>query len=134
MRYFHNFYGIFQVSGKVGLTVGFDYGAEEKSPETTGTNVWISPVVIAKFTINDKLSIGMRAEYYEDENGVIIATGTPNGFKTTGVSANFDYLVLPNAIWRVEVRNFASKDNVFQKDDGASKTDTFVTTALALSF
>lgn len=138
MRYFHNFYGIFQVSDKVGLTIGFDYGIEEKSSETTATNAWMSPVVIARFTVNKKISIGVRGEYYDDKNGVIIpmaiGTATPNGFKTTGVSANFDYLVLSNAVWRVEVRNFNSKDNIFQKGDDASKTNTVVTTALAVSF
>lgn len=134
MRYFHNFYGIFQLSEKVGLIVGFDYGVEEKSAETSSTNSWLSPVVIARFAITDKAAIAVRAEYYDDSKGVIVATGTPNGFKTTGLSANFDYQIIPNALWRVEVRNFTSKDEVFVKEDNASKSDTFVSTSLAISF
>jgi hypothetical protein len=134
MRYFHNFYGIFQLSDKVGVTLGFDYGVEEKNPEKSSTNAWMSPVVIARFFVSDKVTIGLRGEYYEDRHGVIIATGTPNGFRTTGVSANFDYQLLPNAIWRVEARNFTSKDEVFVKGEGTSKSNTFVTTSLAVSF
>lgn len=134
MRYFHNFYGIFQLSNKIGLIVGIDYGTEEKGSDTSGTNSWMSPVVIAKFAINDNVSIGVRAEYYEDKGGVIIATGTPNGFRTTGVSANFDYSFLPNAVWRVEIRNLNSKDSIFQKVNDVSKTNTFVSSALAVSF
>lgn len=134
MRYFHNFYGIFQVSEKVGLTVGFDYGVEEKSPETSSTNSWLSPVIIARFVLNDKIALALRGEYYDDESGVIIATGTPNGFKTTGVSANLDYQVLPNALWRIEVRSFNSKDEVFEDGDGVSSANMFASTSLAISF
>jgi hypothetical protein len=134
MRYFHNFYGIFQVSDKVGVIVGFDYGVEEKDPETTSTNSWMSPVVIVKFTVNDKVAVALRGEYYEDEHGIIIATGTPNGFKTTGISANLDYMISPNVMWRIEARNFTSKDEVFVKENNTTKNNTFVSTSLALSF
>lgn len=134
MRYFHNFYGIFQVSDKVGLILGLDYGVEEQSAETSSTNPWLSPVVIAKFTLGEKLALALRGEYYEDENGIIIATGTPNGFKTTGLSANLDYMITPNAVWRFEIRNFTSKDEVFTENGAPSKSNTFVGTSLAVSF
>jgi hypothetical protein len=133
MRYFHNFYGIFQLSEKVGLTVGFDYGVEEKNAETSATNAWLSPVAIAKFTLSAKAAIAVRAEYYDDEHGIIIATNAPGGFKTTGLSANFDYSILPNAVWRLEIRNFTSKDEVFMKDGEPSKTNTSIATSLAVS-
>lgn len=134
MRYFHNFYGIFTLSRMIAVTVGLDYGVEEKSPESNSTNSWWSPVLIARFTLTDKLMIGLRGEYYNDKHGVIIATGTPNGFKTSGISANFDYAISPNALWRLEVRTLASRDSIFQHEDGTSKTNTFVTTSLAVSF
>lgn len=134
MRYFHNLYGIFQLSEKVGITVGFDYGIEEKSPETSSTNAWLSPVIIARFNLTDKLALAVRGEYYDDEHGIIIATGTPNGFKTTGVSVNVDYLIMSNAVWRIEVRNLNSKDEIFEDGDGSSNTDTLVSTSLAISF
>lgn len=134
MRYFHNFYGIFQVSEKVGLTLGFDYGVEEQSPQTSSTNSWMSPVIIARFSLSEKAALAIRGEYYEDKNGVIISTGSPNGFKTTGFSANFDYLVLPNAMWRIEIRNFASKDEIFTEGEGSTKSNTFLSTSLAISF
>ena len=134
MRYFHNFYGIFQVSKAVGITVGLDYGMEEKNPESSSTNSWISPIIIARFALSEKLALAVRGEYYQDENGVIIATGTPNGFKTTGVSANFDYQLNANALWRVEVRHLTGKDAIFEDGNDVSKNNTFVTTALAISF
>lgn len=134
MRYFHNLYGTFQFTDKLGLIVGFDLGAEEKSPDVSTTNTWYSPVVIVKYTVNNKLSIAARGEYYDDENGVIIATGTMNGFKTTGLSINLDYAIVPNALWRIEARNLSSKDAIFVKDSEAVNDNFFISTALAISF
>ena len=34
--------------------------------------------------LTNKWAVALRGEYYSDENGVIIATGTTNGFKTIG--------------------------------------------------
>lgn len=134
MRYFHNFYGIFQLTDKVGLTLGFDYGLEEKGATITRTNSWFSPVVIAKIGLTPRASFAVRGEYYDDRHGVIISSGGPDGFRATGVSANFDYLILPNAMWRIEARRFSSDDEIFTDDNGQRKSDTFVSTALAISF
>lgn len=134
MRYFHNFYSIFQLTVKLGLTVGFDYGVEEKYPNTNSINTWLSPVALVRYAWNEKLSMAIRGEYYQDENGVIISTGTPNGFKTIGLSGNVDYFVLPNAVWRVEIRNFIAEDAIFASEKSPEKDNTFVSTSLALSF
>jgi len=134
MRYFHNFYAVVQILEKVGLTIGFDYGVEEKNSETNTMNPWLSPVVIVRFTMIDKLAVALRAEYYEDEHGVLIYTGTPHGFKTTGISANVDYAITPNAMWRLEARNFKSKDDIFLQEGEPSSSNTCITTSLAINF
>jgi len=134
MRYFHNFYGIFQVAERLGITLGLDYGIEEKTPDTDTFYTWWSPVIIARYAVTNKIFLAARAEYYEDKHGVIIATETPNGFRTVGWSANFDYQIVPNAVWRIEARSLTSKDAIFQKEEGFSKNNTFVTTSLAVSF
>lgn len=134
MRYFHNFYGIFQVSEKISLTIGFDCGWEDKDINGSGTNSWYSPVVLVRAAINDRLAISARGEYYADEHGVIIATGTPNGFKTGGLSLNLDYQVFPAALWRIEARNFISQDEIFVHNDKQVDNNTFVSTSLAISF
>lgn len=134
MRYFHNFYSIIQVTDRLGLTIGFDYGIQQKSPESSSYNQWLSPIVIARITLNEKASMDVRAEYYADQDGVIITTGTPNGFKTFGLSTNFDYKIASNALWRIEIRNFTSKDEIFTREEKPVKDNTFVTTSLAISF
>lgn len=134
-RYFHNFYGIFQINSVLSAIFGLDIGAEQKNIRSSGMNSWVNPTVILRYAPTAKSAIAMRAEYYEDKNGVIIATGTPNGFRTWGFSANYDYHIANNMLWRMEARTFNSKDDIFSRNNqNMVHHDTFVTTALALSF
>ncbi len=135
MRYFHNLYGIFQLTDKFALTTGFDIGAEQKAKGSEQYNVWYSPVIIAKYIPTEKLSFAARGEYYSDKNGAVIATGTENGFQTFGYSLNTDYWILPNLVWRTEIKNLNSKDNVFLNRDNIFRKNNFsAVTSLAVSF
>ena len=133
-RYFNNFYGQFKFSDKTNLTAGFDIGAQQTLNGSSDYDIWYSPVVILQHKPTAKIQIAARAEYYQDKQGVIIATGTPNGFKTYGLSANFDYFVSDNVLFRIEARNLSSKDEVFLKDGNPTSSNTFLTTSLAISF
>ncbi|WBV60665.1 porin [Chryseobacterium camelliae] len=135
MRYFHNLYGSFRLSKKFALITGFDIGAEQKTKGSDQYNIWYSPVVIAKYSPTEKLSFAARGEYYSDEKGVIIATGTENGFKTFGYSVNADYWIFPNLVWRTEIKNLSSKDDIFLNRDNNLKTNNLMAvTSLAVSF
>lgn len=134
MRYFHNLYGIFQISGNFALAAGFDIGAEQKSKGSKSYHTWYTSVIIARFSPDAKQNIAARVEYYSDENGVIVVTGTPNGFQTWGYSLNYDYLILDNVMWRVEGRAFSSKDKIFIKNGNPTNKNFFLTTSLAVSF
>lgn len=134
MRYFHNFYAQIQLNEKFGLTAGFDIGAQQKSKESSDYNTWYTPILIAKYSPTEKISIAARGEYYRDANGVIIATNTPNGFQTYGYSLNLDYTILNNIVWRIEGRGFTSKDEIFTLDKQPTTQNYFVTTSLAVSF
>ncbi|MCD1117397.1 porin [Chryseobacterium turcicum] len=135
MRYFHNLYAIYQINKKFGLTAGFDIGAEQKVKGSNQYNIWYTPVLIVKYNATDKLSFTVRGEYYQDEKGVIISTGTENGFKTFGYSLNLDYQISPNLVWRTEIRNLSSKDAIFMnRTDEFNKNSLTATTALAISF
>jgi len=133
-RYFSNLYGQFIVSDQVNLTAGFDLGTQQSAPESKSYDAWLSPVLIVQYKPTSTIQMAARAEYYEDTKGVIIATTTPNGFKTYGFSANVDYFVAENVLFRVEARNFSSQDAVFSNNGNPSKSNTFLTTSLAVSF
>jgi len=135
MRYFHNFYGIFQLSKQLAVTTGFDYGLEQKVKGSSAMNHWYSPVIILRYSPDDKNSIAVRGEYYADPKGVIIATGTEDGFKTFGWSINYDRKIINNAVWRIEYRGFSGKNNYFIKNNNSfGSNDNFLTTSLAISF
>ena len=91
-------------------------------------------MLIVKYSINDNWAIAARGEYYCDENGILISTGTPNGFKTTSVSLNVDYALASNLSFRIEGRTLNSKDKVFMKGNTLKKNDTFLTTSVTTSF
>ena len=134
IRYFHNLYGIVKLNDKLAFTAGFDFGAEQNSKGSSDYNTWYSPVLILRLSPDSKNSFAARIEYYEDINGVIINTGTPNGFKTMGYSLNYDHAISDNAVWRIECKSYTSKDEIFVKDDAPTNSNFSITTSLAVSF
>jgi hypothetical protein len=132
MRYFHNLYAIFNATDKFGIILGLDAGIEQKAKGSKEYNYWYSPVLIARYAFIDQLAMAARFEYYEDKAGVIIATGTPNGFGTLGYSLNLDYSPISNAMIRLEGRLLQSyRDEIFQQKDGSF---TKYSPSLAISF
>ena len=134
MRYYNNFYALLNATDKFRITLGFDYGLEQKSKGSSKYNTLYSPVMIFHYQCCNKLAVAVRGEYYNDKNGIIIATGTPNGFQTFGYSLNFDYKISDNVMWRVEGRGLSSKDKIFNIKNQFSYQNYFVTTSLAIAF
>ena len=136
MRYFHNFYGQFQLTDKLGLIAGFDIGAQQKSKGSESYNTWYSPVLIAQYKATEKLAVSARAEYYSDEGEVIVSTATPNGFQTFGYSLNVDIQIMENVLWRLEGRTFNSReDNIFlDADQQPTQNNYFAGTSLSIAF
>ncbi|MGB3155779.1 MAG: porin [Chitinophagaceae bacterium] len=132
-RFFHNIYGLFAITDKIGLTLGFDMGTEEKTPAASSSYTWYSPLGILKYAINNNWTIAGRVEHYNDKKGVIVSTGTPNGFQTTGYSLNIDFAPIKNVLIRLEGRSLNSKDPVFKKGNNVIKNNTFITSSIALS-
>lgn len=134
-RYFHDFYGAFDLTSKVRLLAGFDMGWEQEAPQSDDYNKWYGASVMAQLMATDKLNFAIRGEYYQDKKGVIIATGTPNGFETYGVSLNADYKITPNLMWRTEVKNYSSEEAIFAKNTAETSDNSFsVVTSLAVKF
>ena len=133
-RYYHNTYGIFQFNSKLGLILGFDIGQEQSAKGSNDLNTWYSPAVIFRFSPDLKWALAVRGEYYSDEKGVIVFTGTPNGFKTYGASINVDRSFGDHFVWRTEIKTWHSKDAIFIKDDKSVNNNSVITTSFALTF
>lgn len=134
MRYFNNFYGQFQPIKKFGLIAGFDFGTQQRIKGSSDYDFWFSPVIIGQFAINKTWKTAIRAEYYQDETGIIIPTSTPNGFKTTGLSLNLDYSPTQNIICRLEGRWLNSKDNIFETKTTPTNNNFIIGTSIAIRF
>jgi len=139
-RIFNNLYAQLQVTERFGVIVGCDIGMEQAASGDSlptgqaGSSTWVTPIVIPRYKLGDKSYLAARVEYYQDEKGVIIATGTPNGFTTLGYSLNFDRWVSPNFLWRIEARSLNSEDKIFVDADGkATTSNTFFTASLCIT-
>lgn len=134
MRYFHNFCSQVQLHKSLGMIIGFDIGAQQKSKHGKACDIWYAPVLILKYSPTEKLHVAARGEYYSDANGAIIPTQTPHGFQTFGYSVNLDYRILNNATWRIEGRGLKSKDDIFFFRNRPDSRNFFISTALCVSF
>tara|TARA_B100000676_G_scaffold309141_1_gene371921 strand:+ start:55718 stop:56836 length:1119 start_codon:yes stop_codon:yes gene_type:complete len=135
MRYFHNFYSTFKLSNKLAATVGFDIGIEQKRKGSSTFNKWFNSTVIMRYTPTRNTAMVIRGEYFDDRDNVLLSSITPNSFRTWAFSANFDWHITKNFLWRFEARSLINKDNIFTKQDGTTtETNTALTTALAINF
>jgi hypothetical protein len=133
-RLFHDVYGVFQLNDKIKLILGLDIGQEERSKGSGDYYAWFGTAGILKYAFSGNWAIGLRGEYYRDKNGVIVNTGTPNGFKTSGFSLNIDRKFGENFIWRTEVRTLISEDRIFVMNSDTAKNNTAITTSFAVTF
>jgi hypothetical protein len=134
MRYFSNFYGQFQLTQKLGLIAGFDLGTQQRIKNSSDYDFWMSPVIIGQYQINKTWKTAIRGEYYQDETGIIIPTGTQNGFKTTGLSLNFDYSPTQNLFCRLEGRWLNSRDPIFETNSASKNNNFILATSIAIRF
>lgn len=135
MRYFHNLYGMYKLNPKWEIRAGFDIGAEQKFKGSDAYNIWYTPVLIAYFLPSEKIRMGARAEYYHDENQVMITSGTEDGLQTFGYSLNFDYQILTNLLWRTEIKNFHNRNEVFiNRENELEKNSFSAITSISVNF
>lgn len=132
MRYFNNFYAQFKLTGKTRIISGFDIGVQQKSINSSSYNTWYSPVFILQQVLKEKWIAALRAEFYQDKFSVIIPAETSNGFRTTGLSINVDYMPVSNVQCRWEGRWLKSKDDQFIKENQFISSDFFITTSIAV--
>ncbi|SDJ99962.1 Putative beta-barrel porin-2, OmpL-like. bbp2 [Catalinimonas alkaloidigena] len=134
MRYFHDFYGQFQLTRRWGLIVGFDLGAQQQAKGSRRYHTWYAPVLIARWQAGEKLHVAARGEYYADPHQVIVPTDTPHGFRTCGYSANLDYRLTEQVLWRLEGRRLTSKDRIFTDHGTPARANFALSTSLSATF
>ena len=134
MRYFNNLYGRFQLTDKLILIAGTDFGTQQATKGSSEYNIWFSPTIIGQVNINKTWKTTIRAEYYQDETAIMIPTGSMNGFRTLGLSLNLDYSPTQNIICRVEGRWLSSKDKIFETKTTPINNNFIIATSIAVKF
>lgn len=132
MRYFSNLYWDYKWNSKWRTITGFDFGLQDTSSTNQKHESWLSPILIAQYSMTNKWQSAFRVEYYQDSKNVMVATN--EGFETFGYSINLDYLVNSKVKWRTEARYLDSKQKVFAKDDDWVNSNFFLTTSLSFEF
>ncbi|MBS1942604.1 MAG: porin [Bacteroidetes bacterium] len=133
LRIFNNLYAQVQATDRLDVLIGCDIGVEQAASGDSSA-VWINPTAILRYKASERTFIAARWEMYQDEDGVIIASGTPNGFNAMGYSLNVDRWIAPNVVWRMEARLLNGQEKLFQDAEGMATTaNTVFTTSLALS-
>jgi hypothetical protein len=64
----------------------------------------------------------------------MVVTGSKNGFQIAGISIGYDYKINENALWRIEAKEYAAKDQIFQMNQNSTGKNYSITTSLAVSF
>ena len=133
-RLFNNFYSQITLNKKWRMLAGFDLGMQQKYPKANAYNFWFSPILISQYSFNDKLKTAIRFEHYQDKKNVIVSTLGSSPFIVSGLSLNADYFILPNFLFRMELRGLYGSSNVFQSDANQLKNNRFFATSMAYKF
>ncbi|HEX3071978.1 MAG TPA: outer membrane beta-barrel protein [Ignavibacteriales bacterium] len=116
LRFFHNFYALYSPASKFQTALAFDIGLQESGKDNKYLS-WKGFSLAFKYLLSSKINIGCRAEVYYDKSGLII----PDGLKTSGFSAGFDYYANPHVLFRAEGKYLNADKEIFFSGSGRSK-------------
>ncbi|EIM75227.1 hypothetical protein A3SI_13894 [Nitritalea halalkaliphila LW7] len=137
MRYFNNLYGIFQLSNRLDLILGFDFGFQEAAAENVAAernmDTWIAPVGILRMELNERWAVALRGEYYQDKEGVIIESISPDGIRATGASFTLDRMITKNILFRMEARQLYNASPIFEQNNQLVRNNTHIIGSLAIT-
>ena len=131
MRYFHNLYAIWQLSGKWALQGAFDVGAEQLSKGSSNYNYWYTYTLGSRYSFSGKWSLGLRAEYFRDKGGVLVVSDTGLPFSSMGASVNMDRDLFGGLVFRMEARTLFSKDAIYLRNGVDVRSNHALTVSLA---
>lgn len=134
-RLYNDFIAQFNPTSTWQLAAVFDIGIQGRSASTGGTADWYGATAIAKYHVSSEVAVVGRLERYADPSQVVVATGVPAAFKTSGGSLGVDVSPVPRLLWRTEVRGYDSDGAVWpeHRPGSHSRTDAFAVSSLALT-
>jgi hypothetical protein len=129
-RTYHNLYAQYEGKRKLGFIAGFDLGTDKYTINDYG--LWLAPVLIVRYTLDQKSKIAVRGEYYQDQHQIIIQSPRSNGVRISCLSVNYDYRINQNMLWRIEGKVYDAKHPIFSQDK--ERQNYSLTTNLTVQF
>ncbi|RDV17032.1 porin [Pontibacter diazotrophicus] len=132
-RFFNNFNAGYTFSDRFSMGASADYGRQE----LFGSNEkgsWYAAMLLARYRLSNHFALAGRVEHYNDEDQIIVVTGTPAGFQTSSASLNFDYIPANNFLWRFEARGYDSKDRIFYGEEETEGNNLLLVTSFSVKF
>lgn len=98
---------------------GASYGRQANSISSSATSEWWQANAAAKYSFSQKFSLSARAELFNDDNEVVAIVVTPqSSFRCVSYTAGANFNITPNALFRVEARNYMAQKTIFYDEDG----------------
>jgi maltoporin len=118
-RFLFDWLGAFKATKNLTFMMNTDYANEEKDPLNAGRNSkWYGVAGYAKYEFTDFFSTSIRAEYFNDKDGV--RTGIPQKLK--GVTITPEFKIVKNLLVRPEYRHdWSNRDTFDSKHDILNK-------------
>ena len=134
-RLYHDFIAQFTLSSRWQFAGTFSLGTQSRSAPGGKTATWYGACVHAKYRICPNVGVVARLERYADPDQVIVLTGLPDAFRTTGGSLGLDVTADPRVMWRTELRGFRSDAAVWplHKSGDFGAGNWFAVTSIALT-
>ena len=133
LRVFHNFYTSYTINKKLNAFFYFDFGFEERL-NSGGADKWWGILWKLQWKACKNFNTAFRYEYFNDPAEIIISHTSTNGIKLSGFSANIDWQITKNVLWRNELKLFHAADNIFTKDNLSKRNNSSFLSSLALWF
>ncbi|MBI2213835.1 MAG: porin [Acidobacteria bacterium] len=128
-RHFGNILVLWKATPRLSVGGSLDRGHQE-CPDSAAAD-WTGIAGYARYTLNDRSAIALRAEQFDDpDNGI---SGTAQ--KLREATLTFEYRPVDRLILKLEARHDSSTEPVFQEeDDSFSKTETLIILGAVATF
>ena len=130
-RFLFDWIGAFKVTKKLTLVANVDYAHEDNDPLNGGSDSqWYGAALYAKYEFTDFFAAAIRAEYFNDRDGV--RTGIRQELKE--ITLTTDFIVAKNLLVRPEYRHDWSDQNGFDSHKNTFDKKSQDTIALGVMY
>ena len=114
------------------LMYNFDYAKQEDALGSGSDAAWYAHAAYFRYDIDADWSVSGRGEYFKDEDGYRIVSGTPANYRE--FTATLEYRPWSGVIARLEYRNDHANHAVFDDDSGTSKSQDTLAGEVIVAF